>query len=238
MSRSRQRIQNLDRLRNPGAVEQDVSQWAVVTQASPLRIKLDGESTALPFTPDSLVKGLLVGDRVRVMLVTNKDPQFRARRTIVIGRSGGYNHTHWGDQVVCKLRRVAAQTLADNTLVPIQYDTETVDTHNAHSTVTNPSRFNPPVNGIYGYAGLASYTANATNRRSVEILKNGSINPGSQVISPAFAVGVCSLFFAGTIDLVTTDYMEVEQWQNSGSSLTTSTANTEANVTIWLMLAT
>lgn len=57
--------------------------WGTVTSIGPLRITLDGDTTALPFTPDSLVDpmGLVVNDRVRCEL--------SSRRVIIIGRSGG-----------------------------------------------------------------------------------------------------------------------------------------------------
>lgn len=57
--------------------------WATVTGIAPLRIKLDGDSTALPFTPDSLVDpaALAVDDRVRC--------EIKDRRPIVLGVAGG-----------------------------------------------------------------------------------------------------------------------------------------------------
>ena len=57
--------------------------WATVTAVSPLRVKLDGDTTALAFTPDSLVDpaALSVDDRVRCEL--------SERRVIIVGRSGG-----------------------------------------------------------------------------------------------------------------------------------------------------
>ena len=42
--------------------------WATVTQVSPLRIKVDGDTSALDATTDSLVGSLAVDDRVRVHL--------------------------------------------------------------------------------------------------------------------------------------------------------------------------
>lgn len=39
--------------------------WATVTQASPLRVRLDRDTAALPLTPETLVAGLAVNDRVR-----------------------------------------------------------------------------------------------------------------------------------------------------------------------------
>lgn len=57
--------------------------WATVTQVSPLRLKLDGDTAALIITPDTLIStsSLSVDDRVRVELSDN--------RVTVIGRSGG-----------------------------------------------------------------------------------------------------------------------------------------------------
>lgn len=57
--------------------------WSTVTSTGPLRITLDGDTTPLPFTPDSLVDpaSLVVADRVRCEL--------SSRRVIITGRSGG-----------------------------------------------------------------------------------------------------------------------------------------------------
>ena len=57
--------------------------WATVTSITPLRVRLDGDTAALPFTPDSIVDpaALIVNDRVRC--------EIDARRVIIHGRSGG-----------------------------------------------------------------------------------------------------------------------------------------------------
>ena len=46
----------------------DTWTWATVTQATPLRIKVDGDTSALDATTDNLVGSLAVDDRVRVHL--------------------------------------------------------------------------------------------------------------------------------------------------------------------------
>lgn len=46
-----------------------VKRWATVTQLSPLRIRLDGDTVALPFAPDSLVDLTAVNQRVWVEIV-------------------------------------------------------------------------------------------------------------------------------------------------------------------------
>jgi len=60
-----------------------VFKWATVTAVSPLRIKLDGDTSAIPATPDSLIDPatLAVDDRVRTELSGN--------RLVVLGRVGG-----------------------------------------------------------------------------------------------------------------------------------------------------
>lgn len=57
--------------------------WATVTQLSPLRIKLDGDTAALLLTPESLVDEatLIVNDRVRVELTQ--------RKVVIHGRNTG-----------------------------------------------------------------------------------------------------------------------------------------------------
>lgn len=81
-------MKNLDRLL-PQDIDTDAQAWATVTALGPLRIKLDGESTALPFTPDTLAGVLAVNDRVRVAFTTNDDPAFSGRRALVLGKAGG-----------------------------------------------------------------------------------------------------------------------------------------------------
>ena len=59
----------------------DTWTWATVTQATPLRIKVDGDTSALDATTDNLVGSLAVDDRVRVHL--------HADGIIVTGLQGG-----------------------------------------------------------------------------------------------------------------------------------------------------
>jgi len=57
--------------------------WGTVTGVSPLRVRLDGDTSAVPVTPDSLVDPLTlaINDRVRVELSNN--------RLVVLGKAGG-----------------------------------------------------------------------------------------------------------------------------------------------------
>lgn len=56
--------------------------WATITATAPLRVRLDGDTDPLPFTPDSLVDPLelAVNDRVRCEI---------SGRVIIVGKAGG-----------------------------------------------------------------------------------------------------------------------------------------------------
>ena len=71
--------------------------WATVTQVSPLRVRLDGESQALDMTPVSLVgMPLIVNDRVWCQLIekqlvvhgTSRAPMLQSGR-VLVSASGG-----------------------------------------------------------------------------------------------------------------------------------------------------
>jgi hypothetical protein len=55
--------------------------WGTVTQTSPLRVRLDGDTTPLPLTPDSLERFLMPGERVRC--------EFTGKKLTVTGRLDG-----------------------------------------------------------------------------------------------------------------------------------------------------
>lgn len=61
--------------------------WATVTSVDPLRVTPDGDTSPLAEAPDTLVGGLVVGDRVRLVIV--------ARRALILGRAGGKLVADW-----------------------------------------------------------------------------------------------------------------------------------------------
>lgn len=56
--------------------------WGTITGTSPLRVRLDGDTDPLPFTPDSLIDPLILelGDRVRCEV---------SGRVVIVGKAGG-----------------------------------------------------------------------------------------------------------------------------------------------------
>jgi len=63
----------------PRAPNEDVSGWAYVTGVAPLAIRMDGFPNTLDGTPDTLVSGLIIGDKVWIQRV--------GRYTIIHGKA-------------------------------------------------------------------------------------------------------------------------------------------------------
>lgn len=77
-------IDDLDILLPTAPAESTVKpRWGTITQINPLRVKLDGDDTALPVTPASLVPASLTRVGSRVWTVLN------GRQLVVVGVWGG-----------------------------------------------------------------------------------------------------------------------------------------------------
>lgn len=64
--------------------------WGIVTATDPLTVRLDADDDPLDGVPSTLVAGLMVGDRVHVMV--------QNRRAVVIGRAKGTDQYRPGDE--------------------------------------------------------------------------------------------------------------------------------------------
>ena len=122
------------------------------------------------------------------------------------------------------LTKSVDQTINNNALTAITWDTETFDTDAFHSTSTNTSRITIP-SGKGGYyrvttritfAGVTTFKS-----RQVRLYKNGSgFELFNQVSSGASSEGDDNSYELNTIvSLVATDYLEIYAYQLSGSSL-------------------
>ena len=93
--------------------------------------------------------------------------------------------------VAAMLRQTAAQSIAHNTVVPITFNVEDLDTNSGHSTSSNTSRWVCPAGqgGWYectGGVGFDGDAVNATGSREAYWSVNGATLPGSGVI-----IGAC-----------------------------------------------
>jgi hypothetical protein len=119
------------------------------------------------------------------------------------------------------VQTVAQAGFANNTLTPLTFTTEDLDTHNFHNNVTNNSRVTPTVPGWYRVFAAASLVGN-TDFTAVEVTIRAN---GGFSTAPAFRIQPGTT--AGTIVIQcsalilcngTTDYFEgITRTLRSGS---------------------
>lgn len=122
---------------------------------------------------------------------------------------------------LCEVRQTVAQSIPNSTNTPVNMDTEDIDNDNAHSTVTNTSRYTAQTAGWHRISGGVGITGNATGARQVSILKNSVVNPGSaQWLNPGAVTAAISAR-SKCIPLSVGDFAEIALFQTSGGALNT-----------------
>lgn len=179
--------------------------WATVTQASPLRVKLDGETTALAVTPDTLVAGLVADDRVWV--------QVYRRRLVVLGKA--VTNTGWASYTP-----VLSATTTDPTLgtgaaqqgvyyqdpvtgmvdawARIVYGTSGTDPGSGTYLVSLPTAIDHSIGGVLTTASSMALGSGAVRDNSATV--SGSRQVVAQVGSTAGGTGGVGQVFLGVYD--------------------------------------
>lgn len=125
---------------------------------------------------------------------------------------------------IAELRQTTNQSIPSATYTALLFDSEDVDSDNAHSTVTNTSRYTAQTSGWFRFDGGCSFAANATGRRILAWFKNGSIINGNTVML-GNAGGGATTDIPARSKLIqmngSTDYVELSAYQESGGALLT-----------------
>ncbi|MEW2302579.1 hypothetical protein AB0958_21845 [Streptomyces sp. NPDC006655] len=118
-----------------------------------------------------------------------------------------------------------SQNLASSTTSTVlNLDTELIDTDGAHSTTTNTSRFTCQTAGWYYITGSVCFATNSSGTRTLNIFLNGAgVVGAANQVAPSASNGT-SVLSSTFVQLNVGDYVELAAWQNSGSSLGTSTS--------------
>ena len=125
-----------------------------------------------------------------------------------------------GAFVGCSVKRTANKTISNNTATKVDFDAENFDTNGFHDNVTNNTRLTIPTgqDGYYLITWNTIFAGNTTGYRAARIYKNGASALGTGAIT-----GLTTYTPAGNqlvLNLVATDYIELEVLQNSGGNLT------------------
>lgn len=120
------------------------------------------------------------------------------------------------------------QSIASGTTnIPILLDSEVYDSDGGHSTSSQTSRYVCQVPGTYLIYGLGGFAANTSGTRELGIIVNGVSVIGSTIQSAPTLTGnswVASVMTTAALNAG--DYVELQMWQSSGSTLATATTST------------
>lgn len=126
--------------------------------------------------------------------------------------------------VGARVRDASTQSISDVTETFINFDTELFDTNSFHDNVTNNERLTIPSGQDGKYMIIAAIDwASHTGDTRVDIVLNTSTVLASQTNYSNAQVASVSL--ATIYDLVATDYLRVQVYQDTGGSLSTVLAN-------------
>ena len=144
----------------------------------------------------------------------------------VLKVNSGATAPEWGAAastafVGCSVYKSGTQSLANNTVVVVTWDSEYYDTDAIHSTASNTSRFTVPA-GLGGkwelICSLSFAAATAGTYRALRLRKNGAdINFFDG--APAGSTSQTSISYSNILELVATDYIEVTADQDSGGTI-------------------
>lgn len=113
----------------------------------------------------------------------------------------------------------ADQSIANNTVTVLAFDTELFDTDTIHDTATNNSRLTCKTAGKYIITAHVEWATPVTGQRIVGIRQNGTDNIAWQRLPSTTVSGNENLSVAVICDLAVNDYVECVVFQNSGGAL-------------------
>jgi hypothetical protein len=116
------------------------------------------------------------------------------------------------------------QSIPNNSLTQVTFDTKVIDTHSGLSTFQDPDKYFCQVAGTYVVSGLTTWPAsNTTGLRMAEMRLNGSIVlQGSEVLSPPISTTQLMSIQTKEVPVVMAigDYVSLSVLQTSGGSIT------------------
>lgn len=136
----------------------------------------------------------------------------------------------WGDQLrdndewfaeppSCRVYHSTTQNVTTSTFTALNANSELWDSASMHSTSSQTSRITVPVAGKYLFSATVEFEAQATNARFARFIVNGSTTYTFGACPAMSGVGV-RLSGSTLLSMSASGYVEVQAWQNSGSTIT------------------
>jgi len=120
--------------------------------------------------------------------------------------------------IVARVYHNTSQTISNVTWTALAFNSETFDTDTLHDTSTNNSRLTVERDGYYRINANASFASNSTGNRRMRFRVNGSTD-WAAIKQNAVSGTTHDLSLSTLVRLSSSDYIEVEVYQNSTGSL-------------------
>lgn len=127
--------------------------------------------------------------------------------------------------------RAAAQSISDNTITAVSFDTETTDVSGIYSS-GNPTRLTIPGSGnkLATVSVMVNWAVNSTGIRRTFIYKNGNLDQNGYDQGPSVSTVDTAIQSTFQIEVVGGDYLEIRVYQNSTGSLNVSSCKVAIKV--------
>jgi hypothetical protein len=132
--------------------------------------------------------------------------------------------------VGCDLRKTANQTISNNSVTKITFDSENYDTNGFHDNSTNNTRITIPTGygGKYMFTFIASWENNSTGWRSIIFYVNGSEAENVSRLNNSGTIMVANASLC--LNLNAGDYVEFAGYQNSGGTISINAGTASQNL--------
>ncbi|MGI0015143.1 MAG: hypothetical protein ACREBU_17150, partial [Nitrososphaera sp.] len=152
-----------------------------------------------------------------------------------IAHAAGVTHQMLGQnrfrhlQSMVRVFQSVALSIPNAAFTALTWNSETFDTDNLHSTVTNTDRLTAAIAGKYLVTVNMGFVANATGIRVVRIGKNAATFYG-RLDRLGNASDANTLGMTALVDLVANDFVTAEVFQDSGGALNTRDGSADMNL--------
>ena len=123
----------------------------------------------------------------------------------------------------------ATQSIANNTVTTLTFDSESYDTSGIHEAVINPTRLTCQTAGKYLIYGMAKWADNTTGFRGLYLWVNQTTYIAA-VQNTATPQGVREHLIMMLYNMVAADYVEMRAVQSSGGALDIQRASDDATI--------
>ena len=171
---------------------------------------------------DQVVGDITVGVGTTAFLLIDTHVGTLTNNGTINGIVNGVRYGNWAitpTDISCRVTKTSDQTIPNNTLTAINWDSESYDTDGMHDTVTNNSRITFNTAGKYSVTAQSSWQSNGSGARVLDIVKNGNTGtPIGRTKMPNTDTGAENIVsYVG--EFAVNDYIELCVFQNRGGNL-------------------